>query len=221
VVCGGGGGFSGGSEADQVLSRAAEGGEHGVVCREGGAFAGWSGKEGVLGSDSWEASSLPALGGGTQQEAAWAQAIGGASGMEKEVMERERNTLVRVATERVLEVQGLRECLTQMEGQPMGEAEGRGQVPEGDALWVELEAARWREDWLANEAASGRTGILCWVREHQVLLDGASVDSGWFDAGVHSSASGVAAGDGVIGEVVGRASATQCGGPRVMVGGGG
>ncbi|KAG5349228.1 hypothetical protein C0989_005170 [Termitomyces sp. Mn162] len=61
-----------------------------------------------------------------------------------------------------------------MEGQPVGEAEGRGRVPEGDALWVELEAARRREDWLANEAASGRMGILCWVREHRVLLDGAS-----------------------------------------------
>ncbi|KAG5726764.1 hypothetical protein E4T56_gene1167 [Termitomyces sp. T112] len=95
--------------------------------------------------------------------------------MEKEAMEWERNTSVRMATERALEVQGLREHLTQMEGQPTGEAEGWGQVLEGDALWVELEAARWREDWLANEAALGRAGILCWVWEHQVLLDGASV----------------------------------------------
>ncbi|KAG5734198.1 hypothetical protein E4T56_gene1183 [Termitomyces sp. T112] len=93
---------------------------------------------------------------------------------EKEAMERERNTSVHVATEQVLEVRGLRERLMQMEGQPTEEAEGRGQVPEGDALWMELEAARRREDWLANEAASGYTGILCWVREHQVLLDGAS-----------------------------------------------
>ncbi|KAG5332930.1 hypothetical protein C0989_006421 [Termitomyces sp. Mn162] len=93
---------------------------------------------------------------------------------EKEAMERERNTLVRVATERALEVWGLRERLMQMEGQPTGEAEGRGQVPEGDALWAELEAARWREDWLANEATSGRMGIFRWVREHRVLLDGAS-----------------------------------------------
>ncbi|KAG5727414.1 hypothetical protein E4T56_gene11931 [Termitomyces sp. T112] len=72
------------------------------------------------------------------------------------------------------EVRGLQEHLTQMEGQPAGEAEGRGQAPEGDALWVELEAARQREDWLANKAASGCAGILCWVREHRVLLDGAS-----------------------------------------------
>ncbi|KAG5324697.1 hypothetical protein C0989_011774, partial [Termitomyces sp. Mn162] len=79
---------------------------------------------------------------------------------EKEVMERERNTSVRVATERALEVRGLRERLAQVEGQPAGEAEGRGRVPEGDALWAELEAARRREDWLANEAASGRAGIL-------------------------------------------------------------
>ncbi|KAG5720948.1 hypothetical protein E4T56_gene872 [Termitomyces sp. T112] len=93
---------------------------------------------------------------------------------EKEVMERERNTSVHVATERALEVWGLREHLMQMEGQPTGEAEGRGRAPEGDALWVELEATRRREDWLANKAASGCMGILCWVREHWVLLDGAS-----------------------------------------------
>ncbi|KAG5332575.1 hypothetical protein C0989_006839 [Termitomyces sp. Mn162] len=80
---------------------------------------------------------------------------------EKEAMERERNTSVHVAMERALEVRGLRERLTQMEGQPTGEAEGRGQAPEGDALWVELEAVRQRVDWLANEAALGCTGSLC------------------------------------------------------------
>ncbi|KAG5348851.1 hypothetical protein C0989_007739, partial [Termitomyces sp. Mn162] len=94
--------------------------------------------------------------------------------MEKEAMEWERNTSVRMVTEQALEVRGLQEHLTQMEGQSTGEVEGRGQVPEGDALWAELEAARQREDWLANEAASGRMGILRWVWEHQVLLDGAS-----------------------------------------------
>ncbi|KAG5735622.1 hypothetical protein E4T56_gene6955 [Termitomyces sp. T112] len=94
---------------------------------------------------------------------------------EKEAMEWERNTSVCMATEQALGVQGLRERLAQMEGQPAGEAEGQGRVPEGDALWVELEVARRREDWLANEATSGRVGILCWVREHWVLLDGASM----------------------------------------------
>ncbi|KNZ80454.1 hypothetical protein J132_05574 [Termitomyces sp. J132] len=94
--------------------------------------------------------------------------------MEKEAMERERNTSVRMVTEQVLEVQGLQEHLTQMKGQPMGEAEGQGRVPKGDALWAELEVVRWREDWLANKATSGRAGILCWVWEHWVLLDGAS-----------------------------------------------
>ncbi|KAG5332934.1 hypothetical protein C0989_006400 [Termitomyces sp. Mn162] len=94
--------------------------------------------------------------------------------MEKEAVERERNTSVHVATEQALEVWGLRERLMQMEGQPVGEAEGRGRVPEGDVLWAELEVARWREDWLANKAASGHAGILCWVQEHWVLLDGAS-----------------------------------------------
>ncbi|KAG5329658.1 hypothetical protein C0989_009017, partial [Termitomyces sp. Mn162] len=162
---------------------------------------------------------------------------------EKEVMERERNTSVRVATEQALEVRGLRERLVQVEGQPAGEAEGRGRVPEGDVLWVELEAVRRREDWLANKAASGRAGIL---RELSPVppfvidgsfsgfrlgagasgplgrcLRGVHVDSGRVDAGVRSPASGVAAGDGAIGEVVGGASAAQCGGPGVVVGGGG
>ncbi|KAG5725351.1 hypothetical protein E4T56_gene6753 [Termitomyces sp. T112] len=162
---------------------------------------------------------------------------------DKEAMEQERNTSVRVATEQALEVRGLRECLAQMEGQPAGEAGGRGRVPEGDALWVELEAARWREDWLANEATSGHTGIL---RELSPVppfaidgsfsgfrlgagalgplgrcLRGVRVDSGQVDAGVRSPASGVAAGDGAIGEVVGGALAMQCGGPGVVVGGGG
>ncbi|KAG5732236.1 hypothetical protein E4T56_gene11475 [Termitomyces sp. T112] len=58
---------------------------------------------------------------------------------------------------------------------PMEEAEEWEMALEGGLLQVELEVARWREDWLANEAASGHMGILCWVREHWVLLDGASV----------------------------------------------
>ncbi|KAG5337228.1 hypothetical protein C0989_010163 [Termitomyces sp. Mn162] len=94
--------------------------------------------------------------------------------MEKEAMEQERNTLVCVAMEQALEVWGLWERLTQIEGQPVGEAEGRGQVPGGDVLWAELEVARRREDWLANKAALGHAGILCWVWEHRVLLDSAS-----------------------------------------------
>ncbi|KAG5332410.1 hypothetical protein C0989_007051 [Termitomyces sp. Mn162] len=108
-------------------------------------------------------------------ELQWAREDHDVAWTEKEVMEWERNTLVCVVMEQALEVRGLRERLMQMEGQPAGEVEGWGRVPGGDALWAELEAARWREDWLANEAASGRMGILCWVWEHQVLLDGASV----------------------------------------------
>ncbi|KNZ73297.1 hypothetical protein J132_07838 [Termitomyces sp. J132] len=163
--------------------------------------------------------------------------------MEKEAMEWERNTSVRVAMEQVLEVWGLRERLMQMDGQPTGEAEGRGQVPGGDALWAELEVARRREDWLANEAALGCTGVLHELSSVSPFITdgsfsgvrlgvgasgppgqclcGVCIDSGWVDAGVHGSAPRVAAGDGAIGEVAGRASAMQCGGPGVMVGGGG
>ncbi|KNZ80796.1 hypothetical protein J132_04301 [Termitomyces sp. J132] len=57
---------------------------------------------------------------------------------------------------------------------PTEEVEEREMAPEAGLLRAELEVARQREDWLANEAASGHAGILCWVREHRVLLDGAS-----------------------------------------------
>ncbi|KAG5724667.1 hypothetical protein E4T56_gene3718 [Termitomyces sp. T112] len=107
-------------------------------------------------------------------ELRWAREDHDVAWMEKEAMEQERNTSVRMVTEQALEVWGLWEHLTQMEGQPAGEAEGWGRVLEGDALWAELEAARQREDWLANEAALGRTGILRWVQEHRVLLNSAS-----------------------------------------------
>ncbi|KAG5724660.1 hypothetical protein E4T56_gene3714 [Termitomyces sp. T112] len=36
------------------------------------------------------------------------------------------------------------------------------------------ERAWQREEWLANEAASGQQGVLHWAREHRILLDGAS-----------------------------------------------
>ncbi|KAG5331519.1 hypothetical protein C0989_008007 [Termitomyces sp. Mn162] len=176
-------------------------------------------------------------------ELRWAREDHDVAQMEKEAMERERNTLVRMAMEQALEVRGLQEHLMQMEGQPTGKAEGWGQVPGGDVLWAELEAARWREDWLANEAASGCVGILHeWSSTPPFITDGSfsgvrlgvgalgppgwclrgvHVNSGWVDAGVHGSAPGVAAGDGMIGEVAGGASAMQCGGLGVVVGGGG
>ncbi|KAG5334268.1 hypothetical protein C0989_003609 [Termitomyces sp. Mn162] len=162
-------------------------------------------------------------------ELRWAREDRDVARTEKEAMEQERNTSVHVAMEQALEMQGLRERLMQMEGQSAGEAEGWGQVLEGDALWVELEVVRQREDWLANKAASGCMGIL---RELSPIppfvtdgsfsgfrlgagalgplgwcLRGIRIDLGWVGAGVHGLASGVAAGDGMIGEVAGRASA--------------
>ncbi|KAG5334583.1 hypothetical protein C0989_003334 [Termitomyces sp. Mn162] len=96
--------------------------------------------------------------------------------VKKEVLGWAQNTLVQVALERVLEVRGLQEHLMQQEAWSMEEVEEWEMAPEGGLLWAELEVARQREDWLANEAASGRAGILdkCWVQEHQVLLDSAS-----------------------------------------------
>ncbi|KAG5727350.1 hypothetical protein E4T56_gene12115 [Termitomyces sp. T112] len=63
---------------------------------------------------------------------------------------------------------------TRWEAWSMEEAEEWEMAPEGGLLRAELEVVRQREDWLANEAASGHVGILCWVQEHWVLLDGAS-----------------------------------------------
>ncbi|KAG5331570.1 hypothetical protein C0989_007986 [Termitomyces sp. Mn162] len=96
---------------------------------------------------------------------------------EKEALEWAWNTSVQVALEQVPEVQGLWERPMQQEAQPTMEAEEWEMVLEGGLLRAELEVARRREDWLANEAASGCAGILhkCWVWEHRVLLDGASM----------------------------------------------
>ncbi|KNZ76233.1 hypothetical protein J132_11103 [Termitomyces sp. J132] len=82
---------------------------------------------------------------------------------------------VRVVPEQVPEVWGLRERPTQWGVRPMEEVEEQEMAVEDGLLWAELEVARQREDWLANEATSGRAGILCWVWEHWVLLDGASM----------------------------------------------
>ncbi|KAG5349056.1 hypothetical protein C0989_006349 [Termitomyces sp. Mn162] len=85
------------------------------------------------------------------QDAAWA---------EKEALEWAWNTSVRVVPERALEVQSLQERPTQQEEWPMEGVEEQKIAPEGGLLWMELEVARQREDWLANEATSGCMGIL-------------------------------------------------------------
>ncbi|KAG5725017.1 hypothetical protein E4T56_gene12513 [Termitomyces sp. T112] len=51
-------------------------------------------------------------------------------------------------------------------------------------------------------------------------LCGTGVNPRWVDADVCGSPSGASAGDGKNGEVAGRALVAQCGGPRVVVGGG-
>ncbi|KAG5728568.1 hypothetical protein E4T56_gene19591 [Termitomyces sp. T112] len=43
----------------------------------------------------------------------------------------------------------------------------------GEVRAVAERARQW-EEWLANEAASGRQGVLHWAREHRILLDRAS-----------------------------------------------
>ncbi|KAG5723467.1 hypothetical protein E4T56_gene17045 [Termitomyces sp. T112] len=70
---------------------------------------------------------------------------------------------------RVLEVCSLQEHLMQLEAQSAEEAEEWWSLLKG-----EVEAGRQWEEWLVSEAALGSAGILCWVWEHQILLDGAS-----------------------------------------------
>ncbi|KAG5348781.1 hypothetical protein C0989_008269, partial [Termitomyces sp. Mn162] len=135
---------------------------------------------------------------------------------EKEVLEQAWNTLVWVAPEQVPEVWGLREHLTQWEVQPIEEAEEWEMVLEGGLLQVELEVARQREDWLANEAASGHVGILLdrvgarlgvgALGSLGQCLHSICVDPRRVGTDAHGSASGVAAGDGEGGEVAGGAS---------------
>ncbi|KAG5350663.1 hypothetical protein C0989_009902 [Termitomyces sp. Mn162] len=79
---------------------------------------------------------------------------------EKEALQRKWDTSVQVAMERALEVQSLQECLMQREVRPVEVAEGWQVALEGGALWAELEAVGWREDWLAREAVSGHVGVL-------------------------------------------------------------
>ncbi|KAG5332677.1 hypothetical protein C0989_006748, partial [Termitomyces sp. Mn162] len=95
-----------------------------------------------------------------EEELQWAREDQDAAQAEKEAFEWARNTSVQVAMEQALEVQGLREHLTQRGVRPMEEAEEWGMAPDGGLLWAELEAARRKEDWLANEATLGRAGIL-------------------------------------------------------------
>ncbi|KAG5348849.1 hypothetical protein C0989_007756, partial [Termitomyces sp. Mn162] len=68
---------------------------------------------------------------------------------EKGVLQWEWDTLVQVVMEQALEVWGLWEHLMQQEVQPMEVVEGWQVALESGLLWAELEAAEWREDWLA------------------------------------------------------------------------
>ncbi|KAG5729498.1 hypothetical protein E4T56_gene4642 [Termitomyces sp. T112] len=45
-------------------------------------------------------------------------------------------------------------------------------------VWAAAERAWRREEWLTNEAALGRRGVLYWAREHHILLDGVSAALG-------------------------------------------
>ncbi|KAG5331700.1 hypothetical protein C0989_007414 [Termitomyces sp. Mn162] len=93
-------------------------------------------------------------------ELQWVREDLDAAQRKKEVLQREWDTLVQVATEWALEVRGLWERLTQWEVQPVEVVEGWQVASEGGSLQAELEAVGQREDWLAREAASGHAGVL-------------------------------------------------------------
>ncbi|KAG5330947.1 hypothetical protein C0989_008472 [Termitomyces sp. Mn162] len=144
-------------------------------------------------------------------ELQWVREDRDAAQAEKEALERVWNTSVRVVLERVPEVQGLREHLTQQEVWPMEEAEEQEMAPEAGLLWAELEIARRRKDWLANKAASGRVGILRKLGVGALdslgrCLHGVRVDPRRVGTDARGSASGIAAEDGEGGEIAGGAS---------------
>ncbi|KAG5732306.1 hypothetical protein E4T56_gene11433 [Termitomyces sp. T112] len=91
------------------------------------------------------------------------------------------------------------------EVQPLEEAEEQEMALEGGSLQAELEVVRWREDWLANKAAS-ELGVGALGSLGQCLCS-ICVNPRWVGTDAHESAPGVAAGDGKGGEVAGGALA--------------
>ncbi|KAG5330759.1 hypothetical protein C0989_008683, partial [Termitomyces sp. Mn162] len=125
---------------------------------------------------------------------------------ERDLARKDKNIAVRTATERLSRLQELEvrtvhlqaqaevaEVATQQAGGSGGQETQQGSSA-GEVRAAAERARRW-EEWLTNEAASGRQGVLCewffcflllsadsgstdWAREHCILLNGASAALG-------------------------------------------
>ncbi|KNZ72620.1 hypothetical protein J132_02213 [Termitomyces sp. J132] len=105
---------------------------------------------------------------------------------EWDLVQKDKDVAVRTAAERLSHLQELEVQTVHLQARAEA-AEVATQQAGGSGVWEtqqgssagEVQAAakraQQREEWLANEAASGRTdsGSIDWAREHHILLDGA------------------------------------------------
>ncbi|KAG5330993.1 hypothetical protein C0989_009334 [Termitomyces sp. Mn162] len=102
---------------------------------------------------------------------------------ERDLAWKDKDIAVGTATERLSCLQELEVQTVHLQAQAeaevvMQQAGGSGvrETQQGSSageVWAAAERARRREEWLANEVASGRRGVLHWAWEHRILLDGA------------------------------------------------
>ncbi|KAG5333481.1 hypothetical protein C0989_005745 [Termitomyces sp. Mn162] len=103
---------------------------------------------------------------------------------EQDLVQKDKDITVETATERLSCLQELEvwtvhlQAWAEVAEVAMQQTGGSGvrETQQGSSageVWVAAERAQRREEWLANEAASGRQGVLYWAREHRILLDGA------------------------------------------------
>ncbi|KAG5334137.1 hypothetical protein C0989_004359 [Termitomyces sp. Mn162] len=103
---------------------------------------------------------------------------------ERDLAQKDKDVAIGTAVERLsclqeLEVQTVHlQARVEAAEVAMQQAGGSGvrETQQGSStggVWAAAERAQQREEWLANEVASGWRGVLYWAREHRILLDGA------------------------------------------------
>ncbi|KAG6874865.1 hypothetical protein C0993_011871 [Termitomyces sp. T159_Od127] len=92
--------------------------------------------------------------------------------MDRDRARRDRDVALAAVREREAELEALQTQVVELESRVVRPEPGEGEAVRL-ARAVEREAVR-RWDWALLEAAASREGVLRWVREHRLLLDGAS-----------------------------------------------
>ncbi|KAG5332837.1 hypothetical protein C0989_006461 [Termitomyces sp. Mn162] len=93
---------------------------------------------------------------------------------ERDLAWKDKDIAVGTAAEQLSHLQELEVWMVHLQVR----AEAAEVVMHAGEVWVAAERVRWREEWLANEAASGWQGVLYWAREHRILLDRVSAALG-------------------------------------------